>query len=583
MHIKDLNADGRLRYMQSISEVFVNAAYGLVKSMEDCGVRIVFGIPGGAILPFFDCLYDSDIRFILVRHEQAAAHAADAYGRVTGNPGVVAVTSGPGATNLITGLATAYMDSSPLVAITGQVSRDMIGHDAFQEADITGLAMPVTKHAFLAEDAEAVPSLFKLAYRLSVSLRPGPVLIDVPKDLWLQPIKQVRDLGFIVKSLPEPDLSLVMEAVRILLKAEKPVILVGGGVAIGGVWDDVLGLAEILDAPVVTTLMGKNSVPSTHPLVMGVAGMHGRPEANIALLESDVVLVVGSRLSDRTVSDFTSFRSGRKIIHLDIDASEIGKNVKPDLSIIGDLRRSLSEMVKLASGSIVRRSGFIGRLYEVRRRFEEYLESHSEPCFKPWKALKIIRQSIPPSSIVTTGVGQNQMWASLHWTVLSPRTYITSGGLGTMGFGLPAAIGVKAAFPDRVVLDIDGDGSLLMTCQNLAVLSEENLPVIVVVFDNRALGMIRQWQSIMFRRRYIASDIGSKTDFIKLAESFGVDAVSPKTYGELENAIRKYSEINEPLLVDLTIDADELVLPFVPPGRCLSDMIMPEGVDINVR
>ncbi|MEM1546033.1 MAG: biosynthetic-type acetolactate synthase large subunit [Candidatus Methanomethylicia archaeon] len=568
--------------MQSLSEIPINAAHGLVKSMEEFNVKIVFGIPGGAVLPFFDYLYDSNIRFILVRHEQAAVHAADAYGRVTGTPGVVVATSGPGATNLITGLATAYMDSSPLVAITGQVSRDMIGRDAFQEADITGLAMPVTKQVFLADDAETVPSLFKLSYRLSSHLRPGPILIDIPKDLWLQPIKQVRNVEFIVKRISEPDLNLVMEATSILLKAEKPVILVGGGVAISGVWNDVLSLAEALNAPIVTTLMGKNSIPSIHPLVMGVAGMHGRPEANIALLESDVVLVVGARLSDRTVSNFNSFRSGRKIIHLDIDASEIGKNIKPDLSIVGDLHKSISEMVKLVLSNTVRRSGFISRLYEVRRRFEEYLDSHSEPCFKPWKALKIIRQSIPSNSIITTGVGQNQMWTSLHWTVFSPRTYITSGGLGTMGFGLPAAIGVKAAFPDRVVLDIDGDGSLLMTCQNLAVISEENLPVIVVVFDNRALGMIRQWQSVMFRRRYIASDIGCKTDFLKLAESFGIDGVSPKTYSELEHVIRRYADLNEPLLVDLTIDTDELVLPFVPPGKCLSEMIMPEGVDVNV-
>lgn len=568
--------------MQNLNEVSINAAQGLVKSMEECGVKIAFGIPGGAILPFFDHLYGSNIRFILVRHEQAAAHAADAYGRVTGTPGVAIATSGPGATNLITGLATAYMDSSPLVAITGQVPRSMIGHDAFQEADITGLVMPITKHAFLVEDAEAIPSIFKLAYSLSAYIRPGPVLIDIPRDLWTQPIRNVKDVDFIVKKPPEPDPNLVMEATSILLKAEKPVILVGGGVAISCSWGEVLSLAETLNAPVVTTLMGKNSVPTVHPLVMGVAGMHGRPEANTALLESDVVLVVGARLSDRTVCDFNSFRKGRRIIHLDVDASEIGKNVNPDLSVIGDLRKILLAMVKLASGNIARRDQFIGRLYEVRRRFEEYLDRHSEPCFKPWRALRIIRQSIPPDSIVTTGVGQNQMWASLYWTVISPRTYITSGGLGTMGFGLPAAIGVKAAFPDRVVLDIDGDGSLLMTCQNLAVVSEENLPVIVIVFDNRALGMIRQWQSIMFHGRYIASSIGGKTDFLKLAESFGIDGVSPKTYSELEYVVRRYASLNEPLLVDLTIDTDELVLPFVPPGRCLSEMIMPKGVEVNV-
>lgn len=567
--------------MQNLNEVSINAAQGLVKSMEECGVKIAFGIPGGSILHFFDYLYDSNIRFILVRHEQAAAHAADAYGRVTGTPGVAIATSGPGATNLITGLATAYMDSSPVVAITGQVPRSMIGRDAFQETDITGLVMPITKYAFLVEDAETTPSVFKLAYRLSAHFRPGPVLIDIPRDLWSQPIKNVKDLDFIVRNPSEPDFNLIMEATSLLLKAEKPVILVGGGVAISGSWSEVLNLAETLNAPVVTTLMGKNSVPAVHPLVMGVAGMHGRPEANTALLESDVVLVVGARLSDRTVSDFNSFRKGRKIIHLDIDASEIGKNVNPDLSVIGDLRKSLLAMVKLASSNTVRRDRFIDKLYEVRKRFEEYLDRHSEPCFKPWKALKVIRQSIPSDSIATTGVGQNQMWASLYWTVISPRTYITSGGLGTMGFGLPAAIGAKAAFPDRVVLDIDGDGSFLMTCQNLAVVSEENLPVIVVVFDNRALGMIRQWQSVMFRRRYIAADLGGRTDFLKLAESFGIDGVSPKTYGELEYAVRKYASLNEPLLVDLTIDTDELVLPFVPPGKSLSEMIMPKGVEVN--
>ena len=411
----------------------------------------------------------------MFRHEQGAIHAADGYARVAKRPGVTIVTSGPGATNLFTGLANAYMDSSPVVAVTGQVPLAMFGKDAFQETDMVGSTHPVTKFNIMLRDPRKAASAFKTAYRIAIHGRPGPVLIDFPRDVQTGIVEEDEDFYVpgLNRSPPPPDSVKIAQAVKMLIEAERPVILVGGGVYWSGAGDLVIKLAEIIGAPIVTTLPGKNAVPGDHPLVMGVAGMHGRPEANAALANADVVLALGTRFSDRTICNYSEFRKGRKIIHVDIDPGEIGKNIKPDIGIVGDVREVVEYMLKLIPEAVRRSSRFLDWLHDIRRKFEDYVyRLDMSAGFAPWRVLKMLREVLPPDTIVVTGVGQHQMWCEIYWTVLKPGTFITSAGLGTMGFGLPAAIGAKFAAPDRPVVVIDGDGSFLMTCQNLAVIRE---------------------------------------------------------------------------------------------------------------
>jgi acetolactate synthase-1/2/3 large subunit len=550
-----------------------------VESLKAEKVEVIFGIPGGMTIPFYDALYESDLRHILARHEQCAAHMADGYARVKGVPGVCTATSGPGATNLVTGIAVSYMDSSPLIAITGQVPRAMIGKDAFQEADIVGITNPITKYSFQLTSASEIPDTIKTAFVLASTNRKGPVLIDVPKDVFTEEVdpdstQKLNIKGYTVRS-GEPHPYSIKKALGLILGSERPVIIAGGGVISSNASGELTKLAELMMAPVVTTLMGKGSIAENHPLSVGMLGMHGRVESNMIVESADLLIAVGMRFSDRTTGNLEKFGEGAKVIHIDIDPAEIGKNVKVNVPIVADAAKTLSTLVaRLQDVGLKRNENEWSRKAdELRAHYESATTKEVGDGLKPAKLMKLLRGLIPGSSIVTTGVGQNQMWAALHFEVLEPRTFITSGGLGAMGFGLPASIGAKVAAPDRLVVNIDGDGSFTMTEQDLATGVEEEIPTVTVIMDNRVLGMVRQWQCMFCDKRYSEIDLGKVPDFVKLAESYGAEGVRAETYAEFENAIRRSAEADVPVVIDVPISADEKVLPMVPPGRRLKEVI----------
>ncbi|MEM4970070.1 MAG: biosynthetic-type acetolactate synthase large subunit [Sulfolobales archaeon] len=578
------------------NQVRVRAVDALVNAMRRLGVKHVFGIPGGSIMPLYDALYDAeDIKHFLFKHEQGAIHAADAYARITRKPGVVLVTSGPGATNLVTGLANAYMDSSPVVAISGQVATSILGRDGFQETDIIGVTFPITKLNIQVRSPDDVVSSFITGYIASTQGRPGPVLIDIPRDVQLGMVVDNPNPRLRIRprvSSPEPDREDILRALKILIRAERPVMLIGGGVCWSGAWDEAISLAEILWMPIVSTFPGKNCVPNDHPLYMGPAGMHGRLEADAALANADVVLAVGTRFSDRTVGRFKEMNA-KRIIHIDIDPSEIGKNVRTEIGIVSDAKKALKKMLDLlpevlaieAQKPVDGRRSFLAWLRDIRRKYEDHIARKADEMkpFAPWKVLKILRRALPPSSIVTTGVGSHQMWCELHWDVYIPGTFITSAGLGTMGFGLPAAIGAKIAARNRPVAVIDGDGSFQMTMNNLSLIRDYNLPVIVVIFDNRALMLVKQWQIYMYSRRVIATEFSSIPDFIKIGEAYGIDGYKPSTYDEIESIVRRYVRNDEPVIIDITLDREkDIVLPWVKPGEWLANAIPPEGLEVDL-
>ncbi|MEM4283718.1 MAG: biosynthetic-type acetolactate synthase large subunit [Candidatus Caldarchaeum sp.] len=567
----------------------MRAADALVKIMEKKGVEYVFGIPGGANMPFYDALRDSDIKSILMRHEQQAAHAAEGYARVKRRPGVCSGTSGPGATNLITGLVDAYMDSSPVVAITGQVVRAFMGTDAFQEADIVGLVLPHIKYAVTVKDPQRVLQEFVNAYNIAAHHRPGPTLLDLPRDVFMEEVEENYDIQpepLFNRPLPEPDIESIKQAAKLIAEAEKPVLLVGGGAVYSMAGKEILELAEHIAAPIVTTTMGKGAVPEDHPLVLGVVGMHGRVEADLAIVESDLVICIGSRLSDRAIGPAKEFEKNRKTIHIDIDVSEFGKNVRPTVSLPGDARKVLAELVEYTKAIVARRPEcqLAKKLREIGEAYEEYMMAMDDGrVLHSWKVVSLLTDAVPPDTIVSTGVGQHQMWAQLFWKNRTPGTWLTSGGLGTMGFGLPAAFGAKAAAPDRIVMNLDGDGSFLMTCQTLACVADYELPVITVIFDNRSLGMVKQWQDMFYNKRYKDVEYNDRTDLVKLSEAFGVEAVRVESYDELLKAVMRAVRTNSALTVDVPVDTGELVFPMVPPGRWLEDVKLPPGFDLSQR
>ena len=548
----------------------------MIEALKREGVKDAFGIPGGAIMPFYDRLKDSGIRHILMRHEQGAAHAADGYARALGRPGLCIATSGPGATNLVTGIATAYMDSSPVVALTGQVPVKLIGRDSFQEIDIVGITNPITKYAFQLKRVSEIPRVVKKAFYIASHGRPGPVLIDFPKDIQLGEVEHVEYPERVWVSgrgvhLPSPDMKAIGTAAIWLMEAEKPIMLVGGGVIHSGASPQVLELAELLNVPVVTTLMGKGAVPENHPLCLGMIGMHGKLGANMALAEADLILAVGTRFSDRSVGPFEDLDSNARIIHVDVDESEIGKNVRCHLPIVADAKEALEALIDAVKTLPPKsRTAWVEKVKELR---ETALESDDGKGMKPWKVMKIMRRVLPKDAIITTGVGQNQMWAALHFDVYAPRTFISSGGLGTMGFGFPASIGAKVARPDRTVVCVDGDGSFLMTCQNLATAVVQNIPVTVVILDNRALGMVRQWQELFFNKRFVAVDLGQTPDFEKLAKAFGAEGVRVGDYEEFREALSKAINSDVPTVIDVPIEPSEKVFPIIPPGGKVSEAI----------
>ncbi|MEM4700269.1 MAG: biosynthetic-type acetolactate synthase large subunit [Candidatus Nezhaarchaeales archaeon] len=557
-------------------------ARAVVEVLRREGVEVIFGIPGGATLPLHDELREAVeegwLRYILGRHEQCVAHMADGYARASGRVGVCTATSGPGATNLVTGIANAYMDSSPIVAITGQVPRFMIGRDAFQEADIVGIVTPITKYTFQPRSAKEVPVALKAAFQIATTGRPGPVLVDIPRDVQteeaeLEVPERVELRGLKAPSKPPHPLQ-VKRAAELLLKAEQPVVIAGGGVIASGASKELLELAELFMIPIVTTLMGKGSVPEDHPLCLGMIGMHGRGEANAAVTKADVILAVGTRFSDRSIGRLDTFARQAKVIHVDADPAEIGKNVRADVPIVADAKAALAALREAMASMAARREGesaWLKKLRELREGFRDLYEAGGEGV-RPAKIAKLLRKLLPRDAILTTGVGQNQMWAAINFEVYEPRTFITSGGLGTMGFGLPAALGAKVAKPDRVVVDFDGDGSFLMTEQDLATSVVEGIPVVVVIINNSSLGMVRQWQDLLFGGRHIAVDLKSVPDFVKLAEAYGAHGVRVGSYEEFEAAVKEALRVEVTTVIDVPVDPEEKVFPMVLPGRDLSEV-----------
>lgn len=558
----------------------MSGARSLMVALEKEGVDIAFGLPGGANLPIYDELYKSNIRHILARHEQSAAHMADGFGRVSRRPGVCFATSGPGATNIVTGIATAQADSAPMVAITGQVPLKMIGKDAFQESDIIGISNPIVKYAFQPTTAAEIPEVVKKAFYISSTGRPGPVLIDIPKDVQQNEEEipfptEVKIRGY--HPWVDPDVTQIERAIDMLLSAERPIILAGGGVIISGAFAEIQSIAELLMIPVVTTFKGKGSFPENHPLSLGPIGMHGHAEANKMMTEADCVLAAGSRFSDRSVGTFEEFEKRLKIIHMDVDPAEIGKNQTTTVAIVGDVKASLRIMVKMLVQKAIKRNGdypWVKRMKETKEYYRENLKLHDHPLAAA-KVLRKLREMLPHQSIVTTEVGQHQMWASLFFDVIQPGTFFSSTGLGTMGWGFPAAIGAKAAKPGVPVVDIAGEGSFNMTENSLAVSVLDNLPVIVFIMNNFSLGMVAQWQRTFYDRRMMAIDLKNCPDYVKIAQAYGAQGIRAQSIEEIGNAVKTALKSDVATVIDIPIDPLEDVLPFVAPGTPLKDMILP--------
>lgn len=559
----------------------MSGAKALMKALEKEGVKEVFGLPGGANLPMYDEFARCDIRHILTRHEQSAAHMADGFGRVSRKPGVCFATSGPGATNILTGIATAQADSAPMVAVTGQVPVPMIGKDAFQESDIIGMANPVVKYAFQPRDAKEIPEVVRKGFFIAETGRPGPVLIDVPKDVQTNQAEMAFPDEFKIRGYhpwTDPDMVNIEKAINMLLNAEKPIILAGGGTIISSAFAELQALAELLLIPVVTTFKGKGSFPENHPLSLGPIGMHGHAEANKIMTEADCVLAIGTRFSDRSVGTFEDFEKRLKIIHMDVDPAEIGKNQTTSVAVVGDVRASLRIMVKMLMQKAIKQTEenkWLQHVKETKQYWQENLKLHPGEMGAA-KILRKLRELLPHQSIVTTEVGQHQMWASLFFDVIQPGTFFSSTGLGTMGWGFPAAIGAKVAKPDVHVVDIAGDGSFAMTENSLATAVLENIPVIVFVMNNFTLGMVAQWQRTFYERRMIGVDQGKFCpDYVKLAESYGAQGLRAQSMDELDKAIKTALSSNVATVIDIPIDPEEDVLPFVAPGTSLADMVLP--------
>lgn len=555
----------------------LSGARAIVEALEREGVSTIFGIPGGASIPLYDVLYDSEINHILTRHEQGAAHAADGYARASGEVGVCSATSGPGATNLTTGIANAYMDSQPVVGITGQVARPLIGKDAFQETDVIGISMPITKQNYQLGSVREIPEVVSSAFHIASTGRPGPVVIDLPKDVQEREDEvdfdtEVEIPGYRPTLRGHP--KQIKEAAKLILEAERPVIIAGGGVIISGAGGELQKLAELLGAPLATTLMGKGSFPEHHPLALGVLGMHGRKAANYAVTESDLIIAIGMRFSDRSTGMVSCFAPEAKIIHIDIDPAEIGKNLEVDIPVVGDAKRVLGELIRVLQKIMEekRSEAWQEKVKRWKKEFSPKMDYEDVPL-KPHRVIKEVMDLIGEEDIVSTEVGQCQMWAHHYLGRSKSRTFISSGGLGTMGFGFPAAIGAKVARPRAKVIDIAGDGSFLMNIQELATAVENSIDVVVGVFNNNYLGMVRQWQELFYDRRYSSVYLGSTPDFVKVAESFGAKGIRVEKPGEIAPALREAFDAQRPAVIDFVIDPECNIFPMVPLGRCLKDII----------
>ncbi len=544
----------------------------LVESLLREGVDTLFGIPGGALLPVFDKLYDSPLKFILTGHEQGAVHAADGYARATGKVGVCIATSGPGATNLVTGLATAYMDSVPIVAITGQVPTSMIGNDAFQEAPITEITKTITKHNFLVKEVKELAETIKAAFYIASTGRPGPVLIDLPKDVQLAECEfrypeklELRGYKPVYKGHPKQ----IQKASTLISSSQKPVIFIGGGVVISGAHEEVLKLVEKTGIPVTSTLMGLGSVPYDHPKFLGMLGMHGTRAANYAIMECDLIIAIGVRFDDRATGKLENFAPHAKIIHIDIDPTSIQKNVRVDVPIVGDAKEVLGELNK-----IIKPPSIKPWQEKVEKWKKEYpLTYPDDDVLRPQYVVEKIYELTKGEAIIATEVGQNQMWAAQFYKFKKPRTLLTSGGLGTMGYGFPASIGAQVGCPEKIVVDIAGDGSIQMNIQELATAVSYNLPVKVAILNNSYLGMVRQWQELFFQRRYAAVDLCRNPDFVKIAQAYGAEGIRVTKKEEVIPALERALKTPRTVVIDFRINREENVYPMVPAGESLNQMI----------
>lgn len=576
----------------------VNGGQALIRALEMEGTEVMFGLPGGAILPVYDPVLDSTIRHILVRHEQGAGHMAEGYAHATGRPGVAMVTSGPGATNIVTPLADAYMDSVPMVVITGQVPRGAIGTDAFQECDITGITQAVTKHNFLVTEADEIPLAVRQAFHLATTGRPGPVLVDIPKDI-VDPTNPASAMTWdwpsddeVARSLPgyrpatSGDPEAIERAADMILAAERPVLYAGGGILKARAAEALLELAELTDIRVVTTLMARGAFPDGHRLCLGMPGMHGNYTAVTAMQRSDLLIALGARFDDRVTGKVPSFAPEAKVIHADIDAAELGKVRRPDVPIHGDCRLIIEDLVaalkrRMSSGGGdggPDRGPWNSQISGWQERYPLAYEPHVEgDQLKPQAVLEALRDSVPSDTILASGVGQHQMWASQYWKFDHPYTWINSGGAGTMGFSVPAAIGAKVGRPDRMVWAVDGDGCFQMTAQELVTASAERIPVKVAILNNAYLGMVRQWQEMFYEERYsevyLSPDL---PDYVKWAEAMGCVGIRVESPEEIQPAIDKANDIDDrPVVVEFRTDSREKVFPMVPAGKSNDEIQVP--------
>lgn len=551
----------------------LSGAQILIECLKREGVEVIFGYPGGQVLPIFDKLYDAEIKFILTRHEQGAAHAAEGYARSTGKTGVCLATSGPGATNLTTGIANAYMDSIPLVAITGQVKTFLIGNDAFQEADVTGVTRSITKHNYLVKEVNDLARIVREAFHIASTGRPGPVLIDIPSDIQLKETEfiwpeEVEIRGYKPTLYGHP--GQIKKAAKFIAQSKKPIIYAGGGIISSGAHRELKDLAEKIKAPVTMTLMGLGGFPGTHPLSLGMLGMHGTAYANHAIMEADLILAVGARFDDRVTGRIDAFAPSAKIVHIDIDPSSISKNIRVDIPIVGDAKYILGELLEEAD-KLPDTSAWLKTIEGWKKKYPLTYQKDGNKI-KPQYVIEQIYAATIGEAIITTEVGQNQMWACQWYQYDRPRTFISSGGLGTMGFGFPAAMGAKVGCPEKTVIDIAGDGSIQMNIQELATCVCNKINVKVAILNNGYLGMVRQWQELFYKKRYSQVCITSP-DFVKLAQSYGAEGILVTKKEEVRPAIDKALAIDNTVFIDFRIDPEENVYPMVPAGEAINRMI----------
>lgn len=560
----------------------------VIECLVEQGVDTVFGYPGGAILNIYDELYKNEnrIRHILTAHEQGASHAADGYARATGKVGVCMATSGPGATNLVTGIATAYMDSVPLVAITCNVGKSLLGKDSFQEIDITGVTMPITKHNFIVMDVKDLAQTIREAFAIARSGRPGPVLIDIPKDVTaavteFEPLKNPSDVDMLISrhknikravTLSEPDEEQLKMAAELINSAKRPVIYAGGGVKISGAEKELLAFAEKADIPVSESLMARDCFPSLHPLCTWMVGMHGTKASNMAITESDLVIAIGARFSDRVYGDSSKFAQHAKVLHIDIDPAEINKNISTDGCVVGDVKQVLAALLPMINA--VKHDEWISQVQEWKKEYPSCYDKNPKDSINPKFICECINRIAGEDTFITTEVGQHQMWTAQFYPFSKPRTFITSGGLGTMGYGTGAAIGIQLAKPERRVVHIAGDGSFRMNCNELATISHYNLPIVIVVENNNALGNVRMWQRLFYGKRFSQTTLDFGPDWVKLADAYGIKGYRATNAKEFEKVFAEAFKSGKAAIIDARVDKDEMVLPMVPGGKPIYNMIM---------